>query len=533
MFWYLSYWYSLFWSVSPTANNKVLHIILIQQQQTYIKIIYQVQYITIFIVYICVNHTIEYPLYQLSKLLSTRMDSTNANITLSITTKDIFVTSFCIICIKCNQCITPRKKKELTVEAMIRMSILEHCKIKCHKQLSGITNVNDHYKNNELLYNNEFKEMFSHINCDMLYLANKAYIKDIANDNSIVFLIEHYVNQINRYEWQPPKAITDEVNKLNTYHPQKINDIQNKDVIHPMLYHCLHQVHKRHTLTINPSMKVFLQDNGNVVDILKDIKIYLDENEKIIIPLINNDTNNSCTKIQGNRFEIFIKVEGKGDNVWLQILDNMIQLKKQKYKYYTDPMTLSQEIIQYCRFQASKDHRAKDQKHESIIGNFTLIHTYGEVQQQIQHLDSIPPNYQFGLCLTENCPITKYWVVSIDKTIISLHDIKDSILHNINDENFDVLKCEAITSLLDGFGLLFTGVNDQTEGVYEVHNSKGEKQILPSIVLNTGDVTSLPGGILHAGPATRNNRLIIFFTGCPKNQNIESYPGDIQFHEKL
>jgi hypothetical protein len=163
------------------------------------------------------------------------------------------------------------------------MSILEHCKIKCHKQLSGITNFDDQYKNNELLYNNEFKEIFSHIVCDMLFIANKAYIKDIDNDNSIAFLIEHYNNQIHRYEWQPPKCITDKVQKLNTYHPNNISDIQNKDVIHPLLYHCLHQVHMRYTLTINPSMKVFLQNNKKVVNILKDIKIYLDENKEIII----------------------------------------------------------------------------------------------------------------------------------------------------------------------------------------------------------------------------------------------------------
>jgi hypothetical protein len=102
-----------------------------------------------------------------------------------------------------------------------------------------------------------------------------------------------------------------------------------------------------------------------------------------------------------------------------------------KYQYLDNPITITTWIIKYCEVQAKKDDRMKSCDNYKFNDN-ALIHTYGVVEEQIQHIDSILPNYQFALGLGNDTPITKYWKVKYEETIVSIHDIKQTILCDVS-----------------------------------------------------------------------------------------------------
>ncbi|CAB9524120.1 expressed unknown protein [Seminavis robusta] len=226
----------------------------------------------------------------------------------------------------------------------------------------------------------------------------------------------------------------------------------------------------------------------------------------------------SARNIQGGRIEIFLEnAVGKGSNAFDAIIGERL------------PGGAKDKILNYARSQAQRDPRLGDMEY----GNFSLICTYGPVDAQAPHLDSLKPNFQFGLILSDNAPGTLFYESAVD-----VSDVNALVEHWKNVDTIlgspykratamppalvQAMERDAsVLLLLSHFGRVLL----PERSVYDRMRHK-EK-------LATGSLLSLPGSVVHAGPASTDFRAVIFFSGWPNGSEVAPYDPDVQYTSVL
>jgi hypothetical protein len=448
----------------------------------------------------------------------------------------LIVTAFTLICPICKNGIEPVDFGKKSEQKSYEKGIDNH--YKSQKHLKECLNSN-------CMVNYQTTQLYFSAYSDMLHLAKTFYlIKDDSERKEYIikqFMDLHDIKVL-------PKVLKRITNCKNADITEytlnkgitKYNNINKDDLIFcELFYFCLNKV--KTILSLDQSMKVIPSNCASKMKLLEAIGKYIVKETTMIYTIMKklstgaNDIP-SATYIQGNRLEIFIDViikEGtiKQDNkVWMKMMEHF--LHHDLYLSYStekvSPEIITNEILSYCSTQANKDCRILGTDSYKF-SNFALIITYDPAKQQVQHLDSIHPNYQFGLSLCNKSPITRYWKTKENDSIISLHDIKNTLLSGISKELLEMMNCNnEITNLMEEFGNLFIQKEQQEVGKHLV------SPLMTKTVtkLNVGDMTSFPGSVLHAGPTCKQSRFIIFFTGCPKSKHndIQYNPG-IQYHK--
>lgn len=241
----------------------------------------------------------------------------------------------------------------------------------------------------------------------------------------------------------------------------------------------------------------------------------------------------SIRSIQSKRFEVFIRdASNKGSAFW----DRELELHKKKKRRRRGSMSLPDDttdrILSYAIEQARRDPRIRDSNTEFKFGNFSLILSYGDVPAQAPHVDLLAPNYQFVLCLTDGSPSTYFYDMPEKDRIRSVQDLRrlwESIQESHEDpfpENLASIleKCPDFLALLNDFGDVF----------HPNSTFKKIKRCLDSV--RVGTVLSLPGGVVHAGPATESFRAVLFFSAVPISclaPVVAEYNPDTQFSSVL
>jgi len=231
--------------------------------------------------------------------------------------------------------------------------------------------------------------------------------------------------------------------------------------------------------------------------------------------------NNSVRLINAGRFEVFVATDGKGSEAFDWVAAKVAATSSSAndsttvtniYNMVTATM-VKQRILDFAKSQAKQaDLSYRGNNYE--FHNFALIINYVVCPQQIPHLDSIAPNSQFGLMITDQAPGTMWYTPKNDGggTIQSAFDLRNawhaqSLVAERNDDNdvddddwMKIMHEDATCrNLLRRYGT-----------VLSTHFHKYEHTTVA-----TGSLMALPVGVVHAGPSYDRFRAVLFFTGHP------------------
>jgi hypothetical protein len=297
--------------------------------------------------------------------------------------------------------------------------------------------------------------------------------------------------------------------------------------------------------------------------------------------------------IQANRYEIFVHAPSKSTaafdwlccEVWEQLQQQLQQQPQQQPSsgvltrnndHFPNPSSIKQAILHFAVQQARQDDRigaltsmpystkanssrnslsyssSKMQydKNKVLYCNFSLITSYGEVQEQQQHIDLQYPNFQYGLIITDQSPGTNVFLAA--QSIQTVQHMKEYVWKDIPPAIYTAMKQNAfVLSILDRFGdVLCPNIQQIHELSYHgrsVHSPPAAgnvtpvqeddaKQVLdhlPSHKLPAGTLLCLPGSEIHAGPACSAYRSVLFFSACPDVTTIVPYHPDTQYSAPL
>jgi hypothetical protein len=173
----------------------------------------------------------------------------------------------------------------------------------------------------------------------------------------------------------------------------------------------------------------------------------------------------------------------------------------------------------------NEDHEEDDDDHDENVhyGPMSLIISNGMVSDQLPHVDVQPPDFQFGLILTDNSPGTIVYK-SIRDIVTTPTDLATFLGVAQNNRTSKIASTvaelpEAI-QLLKTFGVCLSTLRADDYKVAQ------RPEHLP-----TGTVLSLPGGQLHAGPACDSFRAVLFWTAHGDAKSL--YHPDIQYFDGL
>lgn len=259
----------------------------------------------------------------------------------------------------------------------------------------------------------------------------------------------------------------------------------------------------------------------------------------------NNEHNGSSSvrHIQGSRYEIFVRASFKPTTAFDWICAQILQEQHDGDDddgdrcrlYYSSPADVKEAILNYAEQQARRDPRmggtVKDD--DFVFDNFSLLVNYDSVEAQHPHVDLLDPNRQFGLMVTHQSPATlvyetDYTIRTVDDLQKAWPDLPDSIATAMHHN-------QQTSALLHQFGDLLCP-NIQPVVVPPHHHNPCNTTTTTTTttsLLSTGTVLSLPGSVIHAGPACSSFRAVLFFTSWPKGSPAAPYHPDTQYFAPL
>jgi hypothetical protein len=258
----------------------------------------------------------------------------------------------------------------------------------------------------------------------------------------------------------------------------------------------------------------------------------------------------SIRAIQGDRIEIFAQSTFKNETT---VFDNLlkavaIKLQQQRQQPASSPRRrtkhrtwsdIKEILLQYAIRQAGRDS-SRFPSHQYKYNNFSILASYGPVDQQAPHIDLLSPNVQFALIITDLVsPTHTYHVPAAIETVEDLkyvwHKVPPSLLSAMADPE------TGIPDLIASYGnLLHPRVREEiiqlptradsptrvsssppplspTSAAVTPPPSNGhKKRPRTALLLQRGTVTTLPGSVIHAAPQADSYRAILFFSGHPK-----------------
>ena len=265
------------------------------------------------------------------------------------------------------------------------------------------------------------------------------------------------------------------------------------------------QLYRQDTLEILPP------PNCMEIGYIRDITDYIQNNYALIEEMMKNPTYTGYTSIQGERLELFwfYQCEAGKKLLWTAILEQFSEGRNLP----SSMPSITHILKTYCDTQANQDTRlnmfldsinnsSSDVKYVLRGGTYAMLIAMKPSTQQLLHIDSITPNFQFVLHCQDNSPQTLFSPIIFEDSITSIAEMKEksSIFagHEIDHELMHILESNGdVHQFMKDFGNLFS--NKVT--VQEKDKTCG-----------CGTTISIPGSLIHAGPANDAPRAVIFFT---------------------
>ena len=235
------------------------------------------------------------------------------------------------------------------------------------------------------------------------------------------------------------------------------------------------------------------QSQSQAVTLLKRLDSLLSRSKELVQAASQDSNDESIREIQGNRYEIFVAASEKSSVFFDSLCEKLVDPDS---SCGHSVATMRSLLLGYCTEVSRRDERANNLQ----LGNFSIIVNYDPVEDQQPHIDLLAPNHQFGCLLTDNTTGTKaYRPCGSDAYITSASDLQRVFPEIVSDGIVEAITQHRPTSqLLQGFGNVL---------------SPSLQEICAEPKLPTGTVLSLPGSVVHAGPASPSFRAILFFSG--------------------
>jgi hypothetical protein len=180
-------------------------------------------------------------------------------------------------------------------------------------------------------------------------------------------------------------------------------------------------------------------------------------------------------------------------------------------------------INQVRRRRGRNEDHEEDNDIDVHYGPMSLIISNGMVSDQLPHVDVQPPDFQFGLILTDHSPGTIVYE-SIREVVKTPKDL--AVFLGVQNNNRTSKIASTVSELPEAIQLLKTfGVCLSTLRADDYKVAQRPEH------LPTGTVLSLPGGQLHAGPACDSFRAVLFWTAHGDAKSL--YHPDIQYFDGL
>ena len=226
----------------------------------------------------------------------------------------------------------------------------------------------------------------------------------------------------------------------------------------------------------------------------------------------------SARCIQAERWEIFLDAMDKPTTAFDEQLapgiESLMQLPAGDAKRL---------LLEYIKRRAMMDPRVTDDKSSWKFNNFSLIVTYTPVAPQAPHIDLLRPSFQGGLIITAGAPATHFCrnqaaiATIIDHTTLAESWSSSKVGEPPAAVVQAVKEHPALRKLLQEFGHVLTCEKQMRQ----------ETQPPVQTGLTTGDLLTLPGSVVHAGPKCTKFRAVIFFSASP--QDVAEYNPDTQY----
>lgn len=243
-----------------------------------------------------------------------------------------------------------------------------------------------------------------------------------------------------------------------------------------------------------------------------------------------NKRSKGIRQLQGDRYEIWVQVSHKdkpcsmNTSVFMHLCRSVHQklFKKEKMNIKDKIIT---PLIEYAKKQAKKDNRFKNVANygsKTLFGNFSIICTFGDVVEQQPHIDVVYPNYQYILMISNDSPGTKVYAPNQWYGNITVpNNIKDLLYPDMDPQLVQKMyENQYIRQLIKQYGnSMFT----------KQHLLRVDYKILDVVHkdyddanMTTGTVLSLPGSVIHAGPASSAFRAAMFYSATPNAKQIHN-----------
>jgi hypothetical protein len=222
-------------------------------------------------------------------------------------------------------------------------------------------------------------------------------------------------------------------------------------------------------------------------------------------------------KILQRRLEIFLKNKKQTD--WSPaakaLVDHLRGGNIVGAQIPTSPGEFWEPIIDLAIQTALQDLRIPK---DYTFSSFLLISADGIMSGQRPHVDVMWPNYQFYLMVSDKTPGTTVYeckiepgINNVDSFLEWLKPPKNSWIGNVLTTKF-VDHCKKLTD----YGT-----------VLDTNNLQAVR--FPVLKLSRGDLLSIPGSVVHGGPAFTGFRAILYFIGHAEGKNGILYNSDLQY----
>jgi hypothetical protein len=241
------------------------------------------------------------------------------------------------------------------------------------------------------------------------------------------------------------------------------------------------------------------------------------------------DSNNSMEgirTIQKDRVELFVRCANQSCAAFDQLCRQLLEKTKELDASYNSPKAIRKAIIAYAKSATVMEDRLMTQinncggRPKIHYGPFSLILTRGTVPPQLPHVDVLPPNFQFGLIVTDDTPATRV-NGSNHPVVRTLDDLVNFLQITPDSSKIPAVmaQCPDLVELLQNFGICFSTMNPSD---YCVTSELDH--------LKNGTVMSLPGGQLHAGPGYTGFHAVLFWTAHGKSKDV--YDINVQYFDE-
>lgn len=268
-------------------------------------------------------------------------------------------------------------------------------------------------------------------------------------------------------------------------------------------------------------------------------RFVLEEKRDWCLGVIEKDNGNTVGALQGGseEFEVYRAVIADDHGAAAQWMREF-HAQHPNYQSVFTTCKLQQYMLQMC----DRRSNARGERQYTKLGNFMFILAFGPANGQVRHIDSMNPNVQLCLYMSNDCPSTVVYSLE-DPPITNAQELLEhweTTTGTVPSLIQTILAKEAKRSLKSIWHAKYFGFWDTIDQHLLVFGKlyQAVSKAL-SLTVDPGTMLIAGGNEVHSGPKTNGPRLFAFAIGIPDAEqqeeaeaaaeNDEDRDGEVQY----